>query len=107
MLMWMEKSPFFILRGHRPPPTPAITIAPLMTGRSTFGVSVGGTGLACGADQPVRLHQDTGFLSLRAQREADRNKCEAKHHTDDRNAPIGLPVGMVKRWAHAMSVAQR
>src|SRR5581483_2972122 len=107
MLTWMEKSPFFILRGRRPPPTPATTIASPTAARSGFGASIGGTGLSGGAHQTVRLHQDAGFPGLRPQREADRDEGEAKQRTDDGDAPVGLPDGVAEGRAHAPSVAQR
>lgn len=61
--------------------------------------------LAGGANQPVRLDENAGFPGLLPQREADRDKGEAKQRTDDGDPPIGLPVGMVKGRAHALSVA--
>ena len=52
--------------------------------------------LACGADQSVGLHQHASFLNLRPQREADHDEGKAEQHADERNAPVGLSIGLIK-----------
>jgi hypothetical protein len=50
------------------------------------------------SDQPVGFHHHVGVFNLRTQGKADEYECRAEHRANDRNAPKGLPVGLVEGW---------